>query len=207
MRIPYGYTFSEETGQIVVSQQHANTVKAIYDFYLRGKSLGGIADALKTQNIPSPTGNPLWTRAAIDKILSNGRYVPSIITEAQFWQAQIERERRTNTDDNGRKAARYNSRNVLSGLLVCGDCGSSYRRITRSSGEIVWRCANKVENGKKAECSNMMTMSDHEIKKLVCGQLNTDIFDENALRSMVDTIIVSKSEVTLHLKNSQSFRL
>ena len=207
MRIPYGYTFSEETGQIVVSQQHANTVKAIYDFYLRGKSLGGIADALKTQNIPSPTGNPLWTRAAIDKILSNGRYVPSIITEAQFWQAQIERERRTNTDDNGRKAARYNSQNVLSGLLVCGDCGSSYRRITRSSGEIVWRCANKVENGKKAECSNMMTMSDHEIKKLVCGQLNTDIFNENVVRSIVDTITVSKSGAALRLKNSQSFCL
>lgn len=44
-----------------------------------------------------------------------------------------------------RKATRNNSQNVLSGLLVCSDCGVNYRRITRASGEVVWRRADKVE--------------------------------------------------------------
>ena len=94
MRIPYGYTRAE-TNQLTVNQQQAGVVKSIYDLYLHGKSLGGIADTLKSQSIPSPTGNPNWTRAAIDKILSNGRYVPYVITEEQFWDVQLERERRT----------------------------------------------------------------------------------------------------------------
>nr|WP_279287533.1 zinc ribbon domain-containing protein [Flintibacter hominis] len=37
----------------------------------------------------------------------------------------------------------------MSGLLVCAECGHNYRRITRPSGEIVWRCASRVEHGKK----------------------------------------------------------
>ncbi|MDR0531131.1 MAG: zinc ribbon domain-containing protein [Oscillospiraceae bacterium] len=76
----------------------------------------------------------------------NGRYVPWIITEDQFWHAQIERERRSNLDPNNRtrKTARYSSQNVLSGLLVCGDCGRNFRRITRPSGEVVWGEAVEV---------------------------------------------------------------
>ncbi|MDR2514926.1 MAG: recombinase family protein [Christensenellaceae bacterium] len=83
MRIPYGYIQSA-TGEINISQKQADVVRLIYDLYLRGKSLGGIADVLKAQSVPSPTGNLVWAKAAIDKILSNGRYIPSIISEEQF---------------------------------------------------------------------------------------------------------------------------
>ena len=154
MRTPYGYT-KHESGAITINPEQADTVNLIYDLYLQGKSLGGIADTLKEQDIPSPTGKPVWVRAAIDKTLSIGRYVPLIISEDRFWEAQIEKERRTNiADDNRtRKAARYNSQNVLSGLLICGECVRNYRRIARPSGEVVWRCADKVEKGKQATCS------------------------------------------------------
>ena len=123
---------------------------------------------LKEQSILSPTGKPVWGRATVDNILSNGRYVPHIISEDRFWQIQIEKERRTNiaNDNRTRKTARYNSQNVLSGLLICGECGKSYRRITRSLGEVVWRCADKVENGKQAVCCNMATISDRRSKRL-----------------------------------------
>ena len=203
MRIPYGYTRSE-TNQIVINQQQASVVKAIYDLYLRGKSLGGIANALKAQNILSPTGNPIWTRAAIDKLLSNGRYVPYIISEEQFWKSQLEKERRTNMDDDSRKTARYNSQNVLSGLLVCDECGCNYRRITRPSGELVWRCADKVENGKHATCSNLTTVSNDEIKNAICDQLGIEVFDDEIVRNMVDTVNIGKEGIVIRVKSSPS---
>jgi hypothetical protein len=41
------------------------------------------------------------------------------------------------------------SERICSGLLICAECGANYRRITRDSGEVVWRCANRVNTVKK----------------------------------------------------------
>jgi len=87
-----------------------------------------------------------------------------------------------------RKTARYNPQNVLSGLLTCGDCGRNYRRITRPSGEVVWRCADKVENGKQAICTNTVAVSDGEIQEIICEQLGLEIFDEAAVRDVTPEI-------------------
>jgi hypothetical protein len=106
-------------------------------------------------------------------------------------------------DDNGRKTARYNSQNVLSGLLVCGECGCNYRRITRLSGDVVWRCADKVENGKQSKCSNAMTVSDEEMKQAICEQLDMDFFDEDTVRDMIDIIAVDKEGIMLQMKPPQ----
>jgi len=62
MRTPYGYTRCEpET--ISVNPEQAAVIRLIYELYLQGKSLGGIAAVLKEQGIPSPTGKPVWVRA------------------------------------------------------------------------------------------------------------------------------------------------
>lgn len=177
MRTPYGYVRTD-TNRIRIDIEQAKTIRLIYHLYLQNKSLGGIVDALAEQKILSFTGNPLWSRAAIDKILNNGRYVPSIISEKQFSKVQLEKEHITDINENGRKNIRYNSQNVLSGLLICSDCESNYRRITRISGEVVWRCADKVENGKKSRCTNVVTVSDEEIKRAICNELNLESFDE-----------------------------
>ena len=147
MKIPYGYT-QDKLGVISISHEQAATVILIYNLYLEGKSLGGIVNELKQRGISSPTEKPIWGKAAIDHILSKAKYVPLIISEEKFYEVQFEKDRHSNMNDNRtRKTARYNSQNVLSGLLVCGECGKNYRRITRSSDEAVWRCVDKVENG------------------------------------------------------------
>jgi len=206
MRIPYGYT-RRESGTITINQEQAATVTLIYDLYLQGKSLGGIVDTLRERRLPSPTGKPVWARAAIDNILSNGRYVPLIISEDRFLEAQLEQEHRSNLepDNRTRRTARYNSQNVLSGLLICGECGRNYRRITRPSGEVVWRCADKVENGKQAACSNMATVSDKEIRRIICEQLGLEFFDEAAVGDAVETIEISGERLAIQLRASLSF--
>lgn len=118
---------------------------------------------------------------------------PAIISRESFEAVQAEKARSSNleTTKSGsqRKATKYNSGNVLSGLLICEECGSSYRRITRAGGEIVWRCANRVEHG-KAYCKASVTVTDTAMKEFLCRALDMPVFDKQAIRNSVESIIV-----------------
>ncbi len=110
MRIPYGYQM--ESNSFIICQEKAEVVRMIFDYYLSGASLGNVVDMLSEKRIPSPTGKDCWTRAAIDKLLSNAKYIPIIGTEA-YMNVQFEKGRRCNIDydkaGNPRKATRYQS--------------------------------------------------------------------------------------------------
>ena len=95
MKLPYGYVLDGE--RIVIHEERADTVRSIFEYYLAGASLGKIVDMLLTKGILSPTGNPKWTRAAVDKLLANKKYVPIVGMEA-YLDAQFERDRRCNVD-------------------------------------------------------------------------------------------------------------
>lgn len=118
---------------------------------------------------------------------------PAIISRELFKAVQAEKEKRSNleTTESGsqRKATKYNSGNVLSGLLICEECGSPYRRITRSGGEVVWRCANRVEHG-KAYCKDSVTVPDATVKEFLCRSLDMPAFDEQAVWNSVELITV-----------------
>ena len=68
MKIPYGYILINE--EIIVHEEKADAVRSIFGYYLAGASLGKIVDMLYAKGIPSPSGNPKWGRAAVDKLLS-----------------------------------------------------------------------------------------------------------------------------------------
>ena len=185
----YGYT--NHNGDLVIDLEQACIVKEIYKMYLEGLSLSSIVKELYQKGVKSPMGKDRWTVAAIDKILSNEKYVGNvllqktyvsdvlkhaqiknngekakylyennhdgIIDKKTFDLVQIEKVKRSNTiiDKNkklSRKSTRYSSGNTLSGKIHCGECGKNFRRITTHSGEIVWRCAGRVE--KNGNCKN-----------------------------------------------------
>ena len=110
MKLPYGYVLNGE--KVVIHKERADTVRSIFEYYLAGASLGKIVDMLLTKGILSPTGNPKWTRAAVDKLLANKKYVPIVGMEA-YLDAQFERDHRCNVDydkaGHPRKATRYRS--------------------------------------------------------------------------------------------------
>ena len=115
MRIPYGFDLIAP-GVLEVNEKTAGTINDIFTYYLAGASLGKIVDMLFIKQIPSPTGNPRWTRAAVDKILSNIKYV-EIVGANTFLQVQVEKGERCNVDydklDTPRKATRYVSPAIL----------------------------------------------------------------------------------------------
>jgi len=110
MKLPYGYVLVN--GEIVVHEQKADVVRSIFEYYLAGASLGKVVDMLDAKRILSPSGNPKWTRAAVDKLLSNVKYIPIVGVET-YIDAQFEREHRCNVDydkaGHPRKTVRYQS--------------------------------------------------------------------------------------------------
>jgi hypothetical protein len=67
---------------------------------------------LFAKGILSPTGNPKWTKAAVDKLLANKKYIP-IVGVSVYMDAQFEKEQRCNVNYNKarhpRKSTRYQS--------------------------------------------------------------------------------------------------
>ncbi|WP_342757545.1 recombinase family protein [Kineothrix sedimenti] len=110
---------------------HIKVVQRIYQYYIDGASLGVIANKLESDQVTAPSGNLKWSRSVIDKILSNGKYVPYAISMEIFVAAQFEKDTRTNAQTNSdgftqRKTTRYSSQNVLSGLLVVRPAGARF---------------------------------------------------------------------------------
>ena len=110
MKLPYGYVLNDD--EIAIHEERAGAVRNIFDYYLAGASLGKIVDMLFAKGVPSPRGNLKWTRAAVDKLLSNSKYIPIVGMET-YMDAQFERDRRCNVDydkvGHPRKTVRYQS--------------------------------------------------------------------------------------------------
>ena len=70
----YGYNIDSH-GDLIIDPEEAKIVQWIFEEYVKGKSLGKIAAGLGKQGIPSPTGKAKWNREAIDKLLSNEKYI------------------------------------------------------------------------------------------------------------------------------------
>ncbi len=110
MKPPYGYILNGE--EIAIHKERADVVCSIFEYYLAGASLGKIVDMLFAKGISSPTGNPKWTRAAVDKHLANKKYIP-IVGIRKYMDVQFEKNRRCNVDydkaGHPRKSNRYQS--------------------------------------------------------------------------------------------------
>ncbi len=81
-----------------------------------------------------------------------------IVAKEIYYAVQREKQRRAErrkpavTRRTKEKKKGYSSKYILSNLLVCGECGQPYRRITWTRNgvkRIVWRCSNRVEHGRE----------------------------------------------------------
>ena len=82
---------------------------------------------------------------------------PAIIDSGTFGRVQEEMARRggkRKVKQVGTKTeqGRYSSKYALTELLICGECGTPYRRCTWAANgkkKVVWRCINRLDYGKK----------------------------------------------------------
>ncbi|MCI8520966.1 MAG: hypothetical protein HFE50_05680 [Clostridia bacterium] len=128
-----------------------------------------------------------------------------IISKELFDRVQEEKIRRSNitkTDySTKRKSTRY-SNDVLSGKIICSECGASYRRITRSTKNgnvIVWRCANRVEYGNKI-CKESFTISNDDIEEAIAEKLFLYQYEEEIAKEYLEKIVIKSSVIYVKVK-------
>ncbi|MBR4319529.1 MAG: zinc ribbon domain-containing protein, partial [Oscillospiraceae bacterium] len=69
---------------------------------------------------------------------------------------------------------KYSSQYALTELLICGECGTPYRRVTwtvRGKKEIVWRCISRLDHGKRY-CKNSPTIHEEPLHKGIIQAIN-----------------------------------
>jgi len=102
---------------------------------------------------------------------------PAIVSRKVFNRTQEELSRRNaltpqSTKTSITSSGKY-SRYALSEVLICGECGSRYKRVTwtsRGKKRIVWRCVNRLDNGKKY-CKDSVTIPEESIHEAVVRAL------------------------------------
>ena len=99
-------------------------------------------------------------------------YHEGIVSKQMFREVQAEIARRNSksaANQRKRRRGRYNSRYALSERLFCGNCGSSYKRVTwniHGRKQIVWRCVNRIEYGTKF-CGNSPSIPEEELHRAI----------------------------------------
>lgn len=117
---------------------------------------------------------------------------PAIIDAATFARVQEELARRASkrkvkqtgtTTEQGKYCGKY----ALTELLICGECGTPYRRCTWTVGgkkRIVWRCINRLDYGKKY-CHHSPTMEEAPLQNAIMDAvLKTAQIDPNILQTL-----------------------
>lgn len=110
-----------------------------------------------------------------------------IVSREKYDAVQAEMARRNAAKSPSKNAvtgmASYASKYALSERLVCGECGTLYRRCTWTrNGEkrVVWRCVSRLDYGKKY-CHNSPTLDEAPLQQAILAALNTAMADKNSL--------------------------
>lgn len=112
----------------------------------------------------------------------------AIVDRSTFQAAQTELARRTSAKSPSKKNAptgksSYASKYALSERLVCGECGTLYRRCTWSRNgkkRVVWRCVSRLDYGTKY-CHNSPTLDEEPLQKAILTALNAAMSNKPAL--------------------------
>ncbi|GAB6170737.1 hypothetical protein JCM15765_02150 [Paradesulfitobacterium aromaticivorans] len=136
---------------------------------------------------------------------------PAIVSEEVFDLVQEEmakRARLLHKDDGTVESStsKYNGKYLLGNLLVCGDCGASYRRRTER-GKVVWRCATRIEKGKEA-CPHSPTLDEEWVKSNIHETVCEDgVYDEGVIRNKVDRIQIFDMYILICYKNGSQAKM
>lgn len=116
---------------------------------------------------------------------------PAIINESTFKLAQMEMSRRSGmpkkSDNSITQQGKYSGKYAFTDLLICGECGSPYRRKTWSRNgnkRRVWRCLNRMEHGKMF-CKNSITVEEESLKQAVCRGISKTIENKKDVMDLI----------------------
>ena len=92
----------------------------------------------------------------------------------------------------------YTSKYALSERLVCGECGTLYRRCTwniRGKRKVVWRCVSRLDYGKKY-CHDSPTLEEEALQRSILAAINSLMSDKDKLiRDITESIALEQARI------------
>ena len=171
------------------TQWSDHTVRAI----LENEKYMGDAILQKTFTLDLFSRQQVKNEGQLPKYYVENAHVP-IIDRATFRKVQEELARRSSLRKTSSKAkteqGKHSGKYVLSGLVVCSECGSPYRRITYmpdGQKRFVWRCLNRIEHGKRI-CKHSTTVDELELQAAVTAALNEMFRQREARETLADCV-------------------
>ncbi len=195
-KAPFGYKkSSSEKNKLVIDEAQAYIVRIIYDLYISGSGYSAISKHLERKGYLSPKGEG-WNRITVRRILCSRVYIGDtiqgvsekisfkskktrrlpeenwVVTEGTheaiipidvFQKVQTLRRER----NRGEKFSR--GVHALSGIICCGDCGSTMYARKGKYG-VAYVCGNYCRNGRIACSSHFVYEKD--IVASICQELS-----------------------------------
>ena len=149
---PIGYDYID--GELVVNEEEADQVRAVYNMYADGISVTEISRRMEgyttkhgdwsyTSTIGNVLDNPLYSgKVRFDGVVAEGQQTP-IIDQALDKKVKALRERLRRLDSHGDSAY------LLTGLIYCADCGARYFPHRRPNGKVVYSCHSRAKKNRK----------------------------------------------------------
>lgn len=138
-----------------------------------------VGDALmqKTYTLDCITHKVVKNKGERPMFLVTDHHDP-IVDRDTYNRVQQELARRSSkrkiSDKTTTEQGKYSSKYALTELLICGHCGTPYRRTTwavKGKKQIVWRCISRLEHGKKY-CPDSPTIKEENLHRGIIRAIN-----------------------------------
>lgn len=168
---------------------------------LRNEKYMGDALLQKTYTVDFMTKKKVMNKGIVPQYYVEDDH-EAIIPKDLFYRVQEELARRASVNKSAvtRKKnmkSKYSSEYALTGILLCGECGQEYRRVTwarNGKKKIVWRCSNRLINGTKY-CKDSVTLEEGILNRTVMEAIHRITCNDgnfaSALRQNVIRVIGS----------------
>lgn len=150
-------------GNPEIDPEEAKTVKLIYERYLSGDSLGGIAKQLEEMKILSPAGKEKWQDSTVRSILTNEKYKGDAIINKTYITDCLSKKVRVN---NGERP-KYYVENSHPAIIDSGTFGRVQEELARRAGKS--KVKNKGTKTQQGRYSSKYALTE----LLVCGECKT----------------------------------
>ena len=221
LRFLFGYNIT--ASGIQVNEREAAIVREIFTRFNGGESLSAISRDLNDRRCERTFGGT-WCADRIRNLLSNEKYTGNALLQKQYRKNHIDKKLVPNRgelpmyyaegthepiidqaafdtaqvrlNELSRQAEKREkpTRSTFSGLIRCGLCGSTYKRVT-CRGKHFWNCTTFQTKG-KAECPAKKIPAE-TLESLTCEVLGTEVLDPDMVRSKITMIRAEKNNVAV----------
>ena len=207
-----GYRYDDGLRKYVIIPEEAEAVRWMFQMYIDGVPLRGIAESMNSAGIRTTLGND-FQEASVRQLIFNEVYAGDIrrqkcymadpITKTkvkncgelpQYYMADcheaiIDRETYAKVQaEMERRAGLVNPTYPFTGKIKCGICGQSFTRrkgTTKGKEYVSWFCRAKKEVGMTCTSRNY---SEQNLMEICAKLMGTDSFDGTAFESSVRII-------------------